>query len=210
MTEAPAFPSTIDAEFQVPGDERIALARAAALEAFAGRDPSFDGAAWQAIVRHDAAAGFGTRFAARAVLRRRSDGRFVIFRYPFRDGTTRFVLPGGGAEPGETPSEAVRREVFEETGTHALELAPTGVLLYHLLASTIYGAQRQPRIQYSPVFVGTIADELPHTDGREAHWFSAEEFAAEPRRPIIAPVLAILRAAERDEPLEPHAVWLPA
>lgn len=209
MTSTFEFHSEIDARFDVPGDERIALAIMCALEAATTEDPSYETEAWQAVAALDAAAGFGTRRAARAVLRR-SDGRFLLFRYPFRDGSTRFVIPGGGAEPGETALAAVQREVFEETGTHPLELQPAGVLLYHLLASTIYGADRTPTIQYSPLFVGRIADELPDTGGREAHWYSLEEFEQLPRRPITDPLLAILRASDRGERIEPQAVWLPA
>ena len=87
---------------------------------------------------------------------------------------------------------------------------PSGLLLFHLLASTIYGADRTPTIQYSPIFTGTIADELPDTGGREAHWFTIDEFEEQPRRPISDPIIAILRAAERGETIEPQAVWLPA
>jgi 8-oxo-dGTP pyrophosphatase MutT (NUDIX family) len=208
MDRATPFHSALDAELGVPGEERIALALAVAVDAASSTDPSFETEAWDAVLRLDAAAGLGTRLAARAVLRRPSDGRFLIFRYPFRDRSTRFVLPGGGAEPGETPSQAVRREVFEETGAQARDVQPSGLLLYHLLA--IHDPTRPPRIQYSPIFVGTIADELPDTDGREACWFSIEEFEAQPPRPIIQPVLAVMRATERGESLEPHAVWLPA
>lgn len=43
------------------------------------------------------------------------DGRVLLVR-AIVDGDDCYLLPGGGQEPGETLSEAVVREVFEETG----------------------------------------------------------------------------------------------
>jgi 8-oxo-dGTP pyrophosphatase MutT (NUDIX family) len=210
MNVASRFYSEIDERFAVPGTRRPELALACAREVVTAPHHSFDSSVWHEARRIDAEDGFGTRFASRAVLRRQSDSRFLIFRYPFRDGSHRFVVPGGGAEAGESPIEAVTREVFEETGTEPVDLVPSGLLLFHLLASTIYGANRTPTIQYSPIFTGTIADELPDTGGREAHWFTIDEFEEQPRRPISDPIITILRAAERGETVEPTAVWLPA
>ena len=54
-------------------------------------------------------------------------GRFLVLRRsqdPHRDG---WDVPGGFVESGETPEEAVRRELYEETGltARALELLGT-------------------------------------------------------------------------------------
>ncbi|MCW2922365.1 MAG: hydrolase [Thermoleophilia bacterium] len=210
MTDPLTWHSEIDARFAVPGDARTVLAESLAREVASAERPAFDTPTWQRVAALDHEDGFGTRIASRAVLTRPSDGRFLIFRYPFRDGSSRFVIPGGGAEPGEDAHAAVSREVFEETGTHARDLHPSGLLVYHLLASTIYGADRTPTIQYSPILTGTIDDELPNTGGREFHWFSIDEFEQQPRRPISDPVIEILRASARGETIEPLAVWLPA
>ena len=54
------------------------------------------------------------------------------------------------------------------------------------------------------------AGSLPDTGGREAHWFTIDEFEEQPRRPISEPIITILRAADRGETVEPTAIWLPA
>lgn len=210
-TDDGAWPSTLDERFAVPGPHRPTLVHRCATELVAAHtgDCPFDTPSWRAIADLDAADGFATRWAGRAVLQR-SDGRFLIFRYPFRDGSLRFVIPGGGAEPGECALEAVEREVLEETGARPSELRPSGLVLYHLLASTIHDGDRTPTIQYSPIYLGTIDDELPDTGGRDAHWFDLDEFSRQPRRPISEPILHILAAARAGTDPEPYAVWLPA
>lgn len=50
-------------------------------------------------------------------------GRVLLVRPPLRRGRRpRWVTPGGGGRKGETPREAVRREVREETGGALREL----------------------------------------------------------------------------------------
>ncbi|MCW2973128.1 MAG: hypothetical protein JWN72_1401 [Thermoleophilia bacterium] len=210
MPEHLRAPSEIDLAHAVPGAERAALAGQLATELVGAVEPSFATAAWSQLHELDERSGLGTRPAMRVVLRRPSDGRFLLFRYRFRDGTQRWIIPGGGAEPGETPFEAATREVFEETGTRPRDLRASGLVLYHLLASRLYGDSRPAMVQYSPVLTGTIDDELPDCDGRDPHWFTVDEFEAGPRRPISTPLIAILRASERGDQVEPQAVWLPA
>jgi len=44
------------------------------------------------------------------------DDRVLLFRYTGDDGERFWCTPGGGIDPGESPDDAARREVFEETG----------------------------------------------------------------------------------------------
>ncbi len=53
------------------------------------------------------------------------EGRVLLFRLPARaDREGYWYLPGGGIAPGESPREAVRRELSEEAGVAAAELGP--------------------------------------------------------------------------------------
>ena len=52
-------------------------------------------------------------------------GRVLLQR---RSDTMRWNLPGGAVEPGESPAEAVRREVLEETGVEVTPVAIVAVL----------------------------------------------------------------------------------
>ncbi len=57
--------------------------------------------------------GTGMTAAARV---RDGDGRITLVKNGWSDG---WILPGGGVEKGETPAEAAKREVREETGLDA-------------------------------------------------------------------------------------------
>ncbi|MFH1290028.1 MAG: NUDIX hydrolase [Nanoarchaeota archaeon] len=54
------------------------------------------------------------------------DGKFLLVELkkgPFRG---RLCIPGGGVEPGEMSFDAVKREVFEETGIEISDFDPSG------------------------------------------------------------------------------------
>ena len=52
------------------------------------------------------------------------DDRILMVRFEFPDAGTRWALPGGGIEPGESPTEALRRELDEELGLSGVEIGP--------------------------------------------------------------------------------------
>ncbi|NLE98490.1 MAG: NUDIX domain-containing protein [Propionibacterium sp.] len=95
-----------------------------------------------------------------AVVLRRPDGDVLTVR---KRGTSRFMLPGGKPEPGESPAETAVREAAEEVGI-ALDLermellgrfeAPAANEPDHLLVSTVY---THP-LESTPRVAGEIAE----------------------------------------------------
>ena len=70
----------------------------------------------------DPAAGLRIREAVRALLLD-SDRRVLLVRFEFPTAT-RWALPGGGLEPGESHVEALRRELDEEVGLVDATIGP--------------------------------------------------------------------------------------
>ncbi len=78
----------------------------------------------------DPLAGLRIRTAVRAVLLDPAD-RILLVRFEFPAGT-RWALPGGGVDAGETLEQALRRELIEEVGLDDLEVGPLIWLRTHV------------------------------------------------------------------------------
>ena len=63
------------------------------------------------------------RYGARGIVQR-EDGKIAIFN---KKNKNEYKLPGGGIENGETPQEAFKREVLEETGCEIKNIQELGV-----------------------------------------------------------------------------------
>lgn len=79
----------------------------------------------------------------------------------------KWALIGGHIEPGETPREAVARELSEETGIRGVQFeelikVPAGTSLYYLYWGVIEETGSPP----------------PVSEGREVRWFPLEEALA--------------------------------
>ena len=61
------------------------------------------------------------RPAARAIVLD-PDDRILLVRFVFPTGKTFWATPGGGIEAGESPEDAIRRELAEETGLSNAEV----------------------------------------------------------------------------------------
>ena len=67
--------------------------------------------------------GLRIRQAVRAIILD-PDNRLLLVRFEFPDSGTKWALPGGGVEVGETDHDALRREISEEVGAPEFEIGP--------------------------------------------------------------------------------------
>lgn len=135
---------------------------------------------------------------------RRSDGLILAFERRDRPGA--WQLPQGGLKRGETPEEAIRREVTEETGITPDPDRHPMRRLNPLLAYELPGELRTERLgrgQAQVWFVFDLGDDhlVPDLAGRREfarfRWTTMAELAAESiafRRPVYETLARMLRA----------------
>lgn len=119
-------------------------------------------------------------FVVAAIVMRDDEGRILVVR---KQGTSRFMLPGGKIEVGETPDETAVREAHEELG---VTLEPSRLRLlgeWTAPAANESGRTVQGHVYEHPFVSGVEAC----SEIAEAQWLSATELT---RRHDIAPLLS--------------------
>lgn len=94
---------------------------------------------------------------------RSADGSVALVQ-----GARGFFLPGGGAHAGETPEEALIREVREELGREAHELRALGEAVQFFIAAD--GAYRME----AHFFTGVLSNEQTGAGEHELIWLRPE------------------------------------
>jgi 8-oxo-dGTP diphosphatase len=113
-----------------------------------------------------------TRIPCVGAVVRDARGRLLLVRRGHEPGMGQWSVPGGRIEDGETPQDAIVREVLEETGLR-IELAGlAGVVERPAGRGTVYTIQDF----YGRVAPGCDPESVrAGDDAAEAGWFTAEQ-----------------------------------
>src|SRR5687768_2886617 len=103
------------------------------------------------------------RVAAYALIRR--EGDLLLTRIAPRIASQTWALPGGGIDHGEHPRDALRREIYEETGLHAEPGRIVDVYSTHFTGARPDGLVED----YHGIGLIYEAELLPQSHGVEPH-----------------------------------------
>ncbi|GAB3659024.1 NUDIX hydrolase [Glycomyces tarimensis] len=148
------------------------------------------------------------RRGARGIVMDQDDHVLFVGRSAVPGRPAKWFLPGGGIDPGETPAEAVLRELYEETGLRVRAEALIGpVALQRFHTVNDHG----PFTQENHLFLVRADRFEPRVSGGDAYeqdlefrWVPVAEFLTTDGFDRIEPLLGLVkRLLSGDIPLEP-------
>ncbi|RLI98249.1 MAG: NUDIX hydrolase [Candidatus Aenigmatarchaeota archaeon] len=101
------------------------------------------------------------------------DGKILLVKRKNKTFFGYWCLPGGHAEPGETPKKAAQREANEEVGQVEVEGEPVMVFKHDWPADSHIP---EPHIHHAHCFRASVRGEIrAGSDAAELGWFSPRE-----------------------------------
>ncbi len=118
-------------------------------------------------------------------------GRVLLVRRANPPAAGTWSLPGGRIEPGETPEQAVVREILEETDLPTRVLAPLGVV------EVAGEGMRYAIHEFLLAMQDPTLPARPGDDASEVRWVPVSDLPQVPVTPAVAMVVARAVAALR-------------
>lgn len=119
---------------------------------------------------------------------RRPEGRVLLTQRPAgKLAAGAWEFPGGKLEPGESPAEALRRELYEELRVEVLRARPLIRLRHDYSDRTV---------MLDTWLVEGFGNRLEGREGQSLAWLSLDEIAGYPVLPTVKPIVASLRLPE--------------
>jgi 8-oxo-dGTP diphosphatase len=152
----------------------------------------------------DPAAGLRIREAVRALVVD-PDHRVLLVRFEFPTAT-RWALPGGGLESGETHVDALQRELREETGLIDAEIGPQIWNRLHIvpfLNGHFDGQRERIYLVRSEIFVAEPQlswEQMNAEFVHELRWWTIDEIAASDAHFVPVGLHTLLVSLLRDGP----------
>lgn len=136
-----------------------------------------------------------TRVGVIAFLRHPEDPKRYLFTRRTKAGKRGYwSLPGGNVEWGESPSEAIYREVLEETGMRGLHLAGKPALVETYTYEN--GLHSVLLVYMGTVFVGDVRKPFKRKAGRySTKWL--DKYEASKLKKLLPPLDLILNRLRR-------------